>query len=350
MPLPRGTRRSRWIAWSTRSQGPASRRTRGPIAVTRPGAVPPHNLEAEESLLGAMMLSPRGDHRRDRGPDRGERLLQARARPHLRRRVRAAQPGRAGRPGHRRRGAAARRPARRLGGTPTLVRDPGLDAGVGERVALRADRRRARVAAPAHRGRGRHHRDGLRGRRTTSTRRSTAPSRWSSRSPSTASPTRSMPLYPVLEADHGPARRSSTSASAHIVGVPTGYRDLDDLLLGLQPSTLIDRRGPARSGEDVARARRGARRRAGRPQAGAVLLAGDGPPRAHEAAPRVRGAHRRAQARDRQAHRSRVAEAQPGGRPARRGAVLHRRQPALHGHGDAGEGPPDQGAATATSA
>ena len=47
---------------------------------------------------------------------------------------------------------------------------------------------------------------------------------------------------------------------------------------------------------------------------------------------------------DRQALRARVAEAQPGGRPARRGAVLHRRQPALHGDGDARQGAAHQGA------
>ena len=50
-----------------------------------------------------------------------------------------------------------------------------------------------------------------------------------------------------------------------------------------------------------------------------------------------------AQALDRPALGARVAEAQPGGRPARRSAVLHRRQPALHGDGDAGEGAPHEG-------
>ena len=47
---------------------------------------------------------------------------------------------------------------------------------------------------------------------------------------------------------------------------------------------------------------------------------------------------------DRQALRARVAQAQPGRRPARRSSVLHRRQPALHGHGDARQGAAHQGA------
>ena len=51
---------------------------------------------------------PRGDHRRGRGPARAERLLQARARLDLRSGLRPAQPGRARRSGHRRRGVAAR--------------------------------------------------------------------------------------------------------------------------------------------------------------------------------------------------------------------------------------------------
>ena len=51
-----------------------------------------------------------------------------------------------------------------------------------------------------------------------------------------------------------------------------------------------------------------------------------------------------AQAADRQAVRARVAARQPGGRPARRSAVLHRRQPALHGDGDARQGAAHQGA------
>ena len=56
--------------------------------------------------------------------------------------------------------------------------------------------------------------------------------------------------------------RCSTTAKSDIVGVPTGYRDLDDLLLGLQPSTLVDRRGAARPGQVVVRARCRTRRRA----------------------------------------------------------------------------------------
>ena len=48
------------------------------------GRVPPHDLQAEESLLGAMMLSARGHRGRRRG-GHGVRLLQAGPRPRLRR-------------------------------------------------------------------------------------------------------------------------------------------------------------------------------------------------------------------------------------------------------------------------
>ncbi|MCU1429747.1 MAG: dnaB 1 [Actinomycetia bacterium] len=47
-----------------------------------------------------------------------------------------------------------------------------------------------------------------------------------------------VPLYPVLEQtmDH---LAQLYERETNLVGVPTGYRDLDNLLLGLQPSTLV---------------------------------------------------------------------------------------------------------------
>src|SRR5262249_10970740 len=45
-------------------------------------------------------------------------------------------------------------------------------------------------------------------------------------------------LYPVLEQTMDQLA-SLYDRDTHIIGVPTGYRDLDDLLLGLQPSTLV---------------------------------------------------------------------------------------------------------------
>jgi replicative DNA helicase len=46
------------------------------------------------------------------------------------------------------------------------------------------------------------------------------------------------PLYPVLE-ETMDQLATLYERETHIVGVPTGYRDLDELLLGLQPSNLI---------------------------------------------------------------------------------------------------------------
>ena len=105
-----------------------------------------------------------------------------------------------------------------------------------------------------------------------------------------------------------------------------------------------DRRGPPGHGQDQrSRSARRANVAMSSRQAGHLLLDGDG----HlELTKRLLAAEARVDARklaDRQAHRGRLDAAQPRGRPARRGAALHRRQPALHGHGDAGQGPAHQG-------
>ena len=148
-----------------------------------------------------------------------------------------------------------------------------------------------------------------------------------------------VPLYPVLEQTLVQLEALYDRDSS-ITGVPTGFHDLDDLLLGLQPSTLnvlAARPGQGKTSLALGAALHCALVAA---QAGAVLLDGDGPPRAHEATARGRGRHRSAQALDGTPQRARVAEVAPGRRPARRSAVLHRRQPALHGDGDAGQGAP----------
>ena len=292
---------------------------------------------------------PRGAHGRGRSAHRGARLLQARARHHLRRRVHAAQPRRTGRPGHGRRGAAAQRPARgarrprrrccasrprtpasanaahyaqivsELSMLRKLIETAGdiqhMAFEVDDDVDETLDRAEAMIFEVAEKRVS----DSL------------------------------VPLYPVLEADAGAARSTSTTATPRITGVPTGFHDLDDLLLGLQPSTLNVL--AARPGQGKTSLALGAALHCAlvATQAGAVLLDGDGPPRAHEAAARGRSRHRGPQALDRQAQRARVAEAAPGRRPARGSAVLHRRQPALHGHGDAGQGAPHARRASATS-
>ena len=310
-------------------------------------AIPPHNLEAEESLLGAMMLSAAR-----RSPPRSRRDVEPadfyKPAHGVDLRGRATALHSQGEPVDpvtvaeelRRAGAArrARRPRRRCCASRR-------DARVGERGALRADRRRARDAAAADRDRGRHPGDGVRRATTTSTRPSTAPSRWSSRSPSGASPTRSCRCYPALEEtmdqlealydrdgdDHRRRRPATTTSTS--------------MLLGLQPSTLVDRRGPSRSGKDVARARRRAARRAARAASRCCSSRWRwATSSSRSACSRPRRSVDVAQAADRQALRARVAEAQPGGRPARRSAVLHRRQPALHGDGDARQGAAHQGA------
>ena len=142
------------------------------------GRIPPHNLEAEESLLGADDAQPRGAHGRGRGAHRGPRLLQARARrSSTTRRYIAPQPRRTRRPGHGRRGAAAQRPARSARRPRDAAAHPGRHAGVGERRALRADRLRARRCCGSS-SRPRATSSTWRSRSTTtSTRRSTAPSR-----------------------------------------------------------------------------------------------------------------------------------------------------------------------------
>ena len=86
----------------------------------------------------------------------------------------------------------------------------------------------------------------------------------------------------------------------------------------------------------------GRARRADRPRAGAGVLVGDGPRRAHPENPEQRSAGRFRQAAQRPAHRGRLDQARPRRRPAR-GAAVPRRQPARHGDGDPGQGPPVEG-------
>ena len=197
--------RGRVRQWSSRST------TRSASADA--ARVPPHNLEAEESLLGAMLLSPRRDHRRGRGQRRGARLLQARARPHLRR-ASTSLYGQ-GEPVDPVTVAEELRRAGlldALGGRPTLLRiqaatPASANAGalrqiVNELALLRrliavaGDIRRWATTPP-----------------TTSTRRSTAPRRWSSRSPSGASPTRWCSCTPRSSRRSTSSKRSTTATT-----------------------------------------------------------------------------------------------------------------------------------------
>ena len=85
-------------------RGRVHRRGRGPGDPDRAsmnGRVPPHNLEAEESLIGAMMLSREALTVAVEAHIEGRDFYKPGARRHLRRRLPAPQPGRTRRPGHR---------------------------------------------------------------------------------------------------------------------------------------------------------------------------------------------------------------------------------------------------------
>ena len=71
-----------------------------------------------------------------------------------------------------------------------------------------------------------------------------------------------MQLHPALEQTMDQLE-ALYDRESDVIGVATGYHDLDDMLLGLQPSTLVDRRGPSRPGEDLA-SRSGMRRNTSR--------------------------------------------------------------------------------------
>ena len=98
--------------------------------------IPPHNLEAEESLLGSMLLSRDAITAAVEARVDASRLLQAGVRAHLRSGVVALRAGRAGRPGHGGRGAAPGADCSRRSGA--RARSP------------RSRRRRRRRPTPAH--------------------------------------------------------------------------------------------------------------------------------------------------------------------------------------------------------
>ena len=280
--------------------GPVARDDDGAIDSTdarargRRGADPAAQPRGRGVAARGDDAEPRGDHRRGRGAPRGAPTSTSpRTASIFDAALRAAQPGRAGRPGHGRRGAApARRSSTQLGGRQTLLRIQAATpasanaAHYAQIVAELAMLRRLIETAgdiqemayatedDVDETLDRAEAADLRGRRAARRRHAGA-------------------AVPRARADDGPARGALRPRQRRSSASPTGYHDLDELLLGLQPSTLVDRRGPSRPGKDVARARHGAARRAARPQAGAVLLDGDGPPRAHEASARGRGAGRR---------------------------------------------------------
>ena len=148
--------------------------------------LPPQNLEAEESVLGAMMLSRVGDRGREQVLGR-RRLLSRVAREDLPGRDRPLPAGPARRRDHRRRQARRAGRARRGRRQAADPRDRDARAGHVERRPLREDRPRDGDAARPH---GRRRADPAARLGTGPARRpswSTGPSRWCSTSPSTAS-------------------------------------------------------------------------------------------------------------------------------------------------------------------
>ena len=151
-----GSRESVSGRWPSRSKMPDARQQGA--SATR---VPPHNLQAEESLLGAMLLSRDAIVAAVEVQLDGRRLLQAGPRPHLRRHHVALRPGRPRRPGHRRRVAEPGRRARGHRRPGPAHQPPGRHAVHRQRRPLRPHHRGALAAPPAHPGGRRHRRDGL---------------------------------------------------------------------------------------------------------------------------------------------------------------------------------------------
>ena len=114
--------------------------------------VPPHNLDAERALLGALLLSRDAVAARGRGHPRRRCLLPPGPRPHLRGHQRPDRTRRRGRPHHRGRRAAPSRHARQRRGHRRPGRPPGRRSGHGQRRPLRPHRARPRPAAGAYIG------------------------------------------------------------------------------------------------------------------------------------------------------------------------------------------------------
>ena len=305
------------------------------------GRVPPHDLQAEESLLGAMMLSA-GAHRGRRRRGRLVRLLQARPRARLRRDPHALRHRPAGRRRHRGRraapGGSPRGDRRALGAGPDPVRHPGHH----QRRALRPHRRGVRPAPPAHRRRRRDRRArllGARGRaegarpgRVARVRGQRAPRHRHDEAP----------VEPPV-GEPRPASSSCTSRATPSPARPPATSTSTTCCRGCSParwwSSALARpwaRRRSRSGcSPTPRSTRPTR-------AVAVLLARDEPPRAVAATALLGGQGRLAPPPQRAAQGRRLEQHLPGDGSPGRGADLDRRQPQPHDHGDPGQGPPAQ--------
>ena len=127
-----------------------------------------------------------------------------------------------------------------------------------------------------------------------------------------------------------------------VTGTPTGYFDLDHLLSGLQPSSLVVVGArPAMGKTSFALGMLAhAALDAPNPLPSPVLLARDEPPRAVAATPLLGGQGRLAPPPQRAAQGRGLEQHLQGDGSPGPGTDLDRRQPQPHDHGDPGQGPP----------
>ena len=297
-------------------------------AASSAGRVPPHNLQAEESVLGALLLSRDaiGAGQRAGAAPRG--LLPPGPPAHLRRRARPVLDGCAGRHDHRRRRAAPRRPARAGRRHRGAARPAERHAGDLQRRPLRPHRPGHGAAAPPDPRRRRHRRDGLlrARRRHEGRRRRRVEGLQGRRGPRHR-------LDPaaqrVDQGGDGPARgdvRPGRHDHRHGHRLPRHRR----AAVGPAALDAEHRRRPPGHGQDGVRPRHGGARRPDDGQAGPRVLPRDGAQRADPAHPVERGQGRLVEDAQRPHQRGRLGPHRPGDR-APRGAAVPRRQPARDG-------------------
>ena len=312
-----------------------------------PTARPPQDLAAEQCVLGGMLLSARTPSPTSSRWSAAHDFYRPAHETDLRRDPRPLRPRRAGRRRHRRRRAdPSAASSRRIGGPPylhTLISSVPTAANAGyyaEIVRERAMLRRlveagTRIVQLGYAGRRRRRRRDRRPRPGRDLRRHRAAHRARTTSP--------------LGDDHaGHARRDRgdrPAAAASMVGVPTGFADLDELTNGLHPGQMIVVAARpaigkstlgldfARSAVDQARAdqRRSSRLEMSRNEITMRLLSAEAKIALH--------AH--AQGHD---ERRRLDQAGPHDGRGQRGAAVHRRQPEHDDDGDPGQVPPAQAA------
>ena len=305
------------------------------------GRVPPHNLDAEESLLGALLLS------REVVGNVAEMGLTVEhfykpAHQHVYAAIRGLMA--LGQPIDvvtvadqlRRDGLLDE-----IGGPQLLLELQNATPAISNAGALRQDRAGHGRAAAADRRRGRDRRD-----RLQRTRRRHQGAR---RGRDEGLRGRRGPRGRLDQAARGPAPAGDGPAAGDVRPRRHDHRCRHRLQrprrapLGPPALRAVHRRREAGDGQDGVRARDGHPHRHHGAQAGAVLLARDGPCGADAAHPVRRGARRLAEAAHRPAGRQRLDEDRQGDQPARHPAVP-RRQPAGHRDGDPGQGSAGEGA------